>query len=75
MIESETETSLMIPEWVLCNPELDGDNKILSSKIIELSGFKEVCKLTNNEIGELLCMSRTSASKRIGIHNNKRCVR
>ena len=47
------------------NKELDGDNKILLSKIIELHTRGNGCYASNNTFGDLIGMSRTSVSKRI----------
>jgi hypothetical protein len=44
---------------------IDGDNKILLCKIIELDKLPNGCYISNNGIGKILGMSRTSASKRI----------
>lgn len=58
-------TFLQIPNSILENRELDGDNKILLSKIIELHKRAGSCFASNNTFGNLIGMSRTSASKRI----------
>lgn len=62
---SKTLTFLQIPNSILENTELDGDNKILLSKIIELHKRAGSCFASNNTFGNLIGMSRTSASKRI----------
>jgi biotin operon repressor len=58
-------TYLQIPKYILENKELDGDNKILLSKIIELHNRANGCYASNNTFGDLIGMSRTSVSKRI----------
>jgi biotin operon repressor len=58
-------TYLQIPNIILENRELDGDNKILLSKIIELHKRAGSCFASNNTFGNLIGMSRTSVSKRI----------
>lgn len=58
-------TYLQIPNSILENKELDGDNKILLSKIIELHKRGGSCFASNNTFGNLIGMSRTSVSKRI----------
>jgi biotin operon repressor len=58
-------TFLQIPNSILENRELDGDNKILLSKIIELHKRAGSCFASNNTFGNLIGMSRTSVSKRI----------
>jgi len=58
-------TYLQIPNSILENKELDGDNKILLSKIIELHKRGGICFASNNTFGNLIGMSRTSVSKRI----------
>jgi hypothetical protein len=58
-------TFLQIPNSILENRELDGDNKILLSKIIELHKRAGSCFASNNSFGNLIGMSRTSVSKRI----------
>jgi biotin operon repressor len=58
-------TYLQIPNNILENKELDGDNKILLSKIIELHKRGNGCYASNNKFGNLIGMSRTSISKRI----------
>lgn len=58
-------TYLQIPNSILENKELDGDNKILLSKIIELHKRAGSCFASNNTFGNLIGMSRTSVSKRI----------
>jgi biotin operon repressor len=58
-------TFLQIPNSILENRELDGDNKILLSKIIELHKRAGSCFASNNTFGDLIGMSRTSVSKRI----------
>jgi len=62
---TKTSTFLQIPNGILENTELDGDNKILLSKIIELHERANGCFASNNTFGNLIGMSRTSASKRI----------
>ena len=59
------EKFLKIPKYILENKELDGDNKILLSKIIELHNNANGCYASNNTFGDLIGMSRSSASKRI----------
>lgn len=61
----KNKTYLQIPNYILSNTELDGDNKILLSKIIELHKRGGSCYASNNTFGNLLGMSRESASKRI----------
>lgn len=61
----KNKTYLQIPNYILENVELDGDNKILLSKIIELHKRGGSCFASNNTFGNLIGMSRTSASKRI----------
>jgi biotin operon repressor len=62
---SNNKTFLQIPKYILENKELDGDNKILLSKIIELHNRGNGCYASNNTFGDLIGMSRTSVSKRI----------
>ena len=62
---NKNKTFLQIPNYILENKELDGDNKILPSKIIELHNRGNGCYASNNTFGNLIGMSRTSASKRI----------
>lgn len=62
---TNTLTFLQIPSNILENTELDGDNKILLSKIIELHERADGCYASNNKFGNLIGMSRTSVSKRI----------
>lgn len=61
----KNKTYLQIPNYILCNSELDGDNKILLSKIIELHKRAGICFASNNTFGDLIGMSRSSVSKRI----------
>ena len=56
---------LQIPDYILSNQELDGDNKILLAKIIELHTRAGSCFISNNTFGNFMGMSRTSISKRI----------
>jgi predicted transcriptional regulator len=58
-------TFLKLLDTVLSIKELDGDNKILLSKIIELHTRGKGCWMSNGEFGVILGMSRTSVSKRI----------
>lgn len=62
---NKDKTFLQIPDYILGNKELDGDNKILLSKIIELHKRGGSCFASNNTFGNLIGMSRTSVSKRI----------
>lgn len=59
------ENFLQISNSILTITELDGDNKILLAKIIELHTRAGVCFASNNTFGNLIGLSRTSASKRI----------
>jgi len=61
----KNKTYLQIPNYILCDTELDGDNKILLSKIIELHKRGGSCYASNNTFGDLIGMSRSSVSKRI----------
>lgn len=56
---------LQIPNYILKNQELDGDNKILLSKIIQLHENCGSCFASNNMFADYIGMSRTSVSKRI----------
>ena len=56
---------LQIPDYILSNQELDGDNKILLAKIIELHIRAGRCFMSNNTFGDFMGMSRTSISKRV----------
>ena len=56
---------LQIPDYILSNQELDGDNKILLAKIIELHTRAGSCFMSNNTFGDFMGMSRTSISKRV----------
>lgn len=56
---------LKIPYQILLNNELDAENKILLSKIIELDKLPDGCYISNNHLGSLLGINRFSVSKRV----------
>jgi DNA-binding Lrp family transcriptional regulator len=60
------EPFLMVPESILQLSNLDGDNKLLLSKIISLHELKDGCIMSNRYIGKMLGLDKSSASRRIG---------
>lgn len=56
---------LKIPYKILLNNELDAENKILLSKIIELNKLPDGCYISNSHLGSLLGINKYSVSKRV----------
>jgi DNA-binding MarR family transcriptional regulator len=59
------ESFLMVSDSILKLTNLDGDNKLLLAKIISLHALKNGCIMSNNYIGDMLGLDKSSASRRI----------
>jgi DNA-binding MarR family transcriptional regulator len=59
------EPFLMVPQSILELKNLDGDNKLLLAKIVSLHQLKDGCIMSNNYIGDMLGLDKSSASRRI----------
>lgn len=55
----------MVPQLILELKNLDGDNKLLLAKIVSLHQLKDGCIMSNNYIGDMLGLDKSSASRRI----------